>query len=132
MALKRINKELTDLGRYVCQEPTSFLGHDPGLDLCDFILPDNLKANQFPVVILPHHAQRDPSVTTWFAHACTPQSVIRTSRAIIESGTVLFINTDISCPYSFIGKRPLWDLYVNSYHLPRSALATIKSPRRNR
>ena len=70
MALKRINKELTDLGRYV----PNFRGHlaaissQPGINAGTGTIVRARRANEESVVILHHHAQQDPLVMIWYVH----------------------------------------------------------------
>lgn len=60
MALKRINKELTDLGRYV-QTSSNGLGLDMKPAMCGSAI-----ANQKLAVILPLRAQQDLLAMTWY------------------------------------------------------------------
>lgn len=59
MALKRINKELTDLGRYV-QTSSNGLGLHMKPAMCVTAM-----ANRRLAVILPLHAQQDLLAMTW-------------------------------------------------------------------
>lgn len=70
MALKRINKELTDLGRYV----PNFQGHlaglssQPGINAGTGTIVRIHRANEESVVILLHHAQQDLLVMISYVH----------------------------------------------------------------
>lgn len=70
MALKRINKELTDLGRYV----PNFRGHlaaissPPGINPGTPYAARARRANEESIVILLHHAQQDLLVMIWYVH----------------------------------------------------------------
>lgn len=60
MALKRINKELTDLGRYA-ETSSNGLGLNTKPAMCMSEI-----ANEKIAVILPLHAQQDLLVMTWY------------------------------------------------------------------
>lgn len=70
MALKRINKELTDLGRYV----PDFGGHlaaissQPEINAGTQHTARARRTNEESVVIPLHHAQQDLSAMIWYVH----------------------------------------------------------------
>ena len=70
MALKRINKELTDLGRYVPNFPGHLVGvsSQPGINAGTGTIMRIHRANEESVVILLHHAQQDLLVMIWYVH----------------------------------------------------------------
>ena len=70
MALKRINKELTDLGRYVPNFPGYLVGvsSQPGINAGTETMVRIHRANEELAVILLHHAQQDLLVMIWYVH----------------------------------------------------------------